>query len=92
MGGGSVDEILVTASFPVLAVSLAPACDSLVTHKVLWTLLLLFFSSLWLCWLVGFGSWARRPVAAASLVDFLSRFVLCISLVRLCGVFFPFGF
>jgi len=55
----------------------------------------LFYSllcSVWLCWLVGFGSWARRPVAAASLVDLLCRFVTSIYLVRLCGVFFPFGF
>jgi len=51
-----------------------------------------FLWSVWLCWLVGFGSWARRPVAAASLVDLLCRFVASISLVRLCGVFFPFGF
>ena len=51
-----------------------------------------FWCSVWLCWLVGFGSWSRRPVAAASLVDLIFRFFASVSLVRLCGVFFPFGF
>jgi len=51
-----------------------------------------FLCSVWLCWLFGFGSWARRPVAAASLVDLLFRFSASISVVRLCEVFFPFGF